>query len=322
VIVNEIILEWETQDKHVTIRDLISQDEFKETENIQREVWGFGDLDIVPAAHITAAKWAGGVAMGAFESGRMIGFVYGFPAMESGHISMHSHMLAVRKEYRRLHAGVQLKLAQRKKALEMGMKEISWTFDPLQALNARLNFARLGVISNRYLINFYGEETSSPLHRGVGTDRLWVRWLVDSERVKKRAALIETDERDDLVKHETGVDERSWLEPQTEAKIARILFGHSSQALLACIDGEWMILGSTEEIDQSSELLLELPGNIGYIKKENLDAASSWRWWIQERLIAAFGQGYTCVDFFEVRSLSPSRYFYRLVRLHGKGEHH
>jgi predicted GNAT superfamily acetyltransferase len=66
---------------------------------------------------------------------------------------------------------------------------ISWTFDPLQSLNAHFNFNKLGVLSDRYLVNFYGEDAPSFLHQ-TGTDRLWVSWFVSSEHVKRRIAGI------------------------------------------------------------------------------------------------------------------------------------
>src|SRR5258708_23903853 len=49
----------------------------------------------------------------------------------------------------------------------------SWTFDPLELRNAHFNLNRLGAICRRYLPNLYGV-TTSPLHRGLPTDRLVV----------------------------------------------------------------------------------------------------------------------------------------------------
>src|SRR4029434_7938418 len=95
-------------------------------------------------------------------------------------------------------------------ALKNGLDEITWTYDPLQSLNAHLNFGKLGVISRRYIVNFYGEETSSPLHQGFGTDRLWVNWLLATDRVKERiegpkqAAADEPPDRPALVYSEEG----------------------------------------------------------------------------------------------------------------------
>src|SRR5436853_2757225 len=94
-------------------------------------------------------------------------------------------MLSVKSAYRNFNLGYKLKLAQRERVLAQGIDRITWTFDPLQSLNAYFNFRKLGVIADAYKINFYGEATSSFLHQ-IGTDRLWVTWLLDSERVRER----------------------------------------------------------------------------------------------------------------------------------------
>src|SRR4029077_21247498 len=104
---------------------------------------------------------------------------------EAGHLTLHSHMLAVRESYRDLNLGYKLKLAQRDRALAIRVSEITWTFDPLQSRNAHLNFGKLGVISDIYKVDFYGPETSSILHQN-GTDRLWVRWPLASRRGRDR----------------------------------------------------------------------------------------------------------------------------------------
>jgi predicted GNAT superfamily acetyltransferase len=114
-----------------------------------------------------------------------VGFVYGFPSFERGELAHHSHMLAVKPAYRNYDLGRRLKLAQREHVIAQGIGLISWTFDPLQSLNAHFNFGKLGVLADRYFVNFYGEDAPSFLHQ-TGTDRLWVSWLVSSERVKER----------------------------------------------------------------------------------------------------------------------------------------
>ena len=91
-------------------------------------------------------------------------------------------MLAVKPSYRNFDLGRRLKLAQRDHVRAQGIELISWTFDPLQSLNAYFNFSKLGVIADRYLPNFYGEDAASFLHQ-TGTDRLWVSWFVSRERV-------------------------------------------------------------------------------------------------------------------------------------------
>ena len=174
-----------TETSNISIREIEIFAELRAVEEMQKEVWGVPDLDVVPLTHLIAAKAAGGVLIGAFDRQMLVGFVYGFVAQEDGEIAHHSHMLAVKHAYRNFHLGYKLKLAQRKAVLTRGINLITWTFDPLQSVNAYFNFTKLGVISNRYVINFYGEEAASFLHQ-TGTDRFWVKWLLTSERVVQR----------------------------------------------------------------------------------------------------------------------------------------
>lgn len=174
-----------TKTSVISIRPIESFAELRAVEHLEKEVWGIPDLDVVPITHLVATKAAGGVLLGAFDRDTLAGFVYGFVALEEGEIAHHSHMLAVKPAYRNFNLGYKLKFAQREAVLAQGIKVITWTFDPLQSLNAHFNFTKLGVISNRYLIDFYGEEAASFLHQ-TGTDRLWVKWLLTSDRVISR----------------------------------------------------------------------------------------------------------------------------------------
>lgn len=174
-----------TKTSDISIRPIQTFAELRAVEQVEKEVWGIPDLDVVPITHLVATKAAGGVLLGAFDRDTLAGFVYGFVALEEGEIAHHSHMLAVRPAYRNFNLGYKLKLAQRDAVLAQGIKVITWTFDPLQSLNAHFNFTKLGVISNRYLLDFYGEDAASFLHQ-TGTDRLWVKWLLMSDHVNKR----------------------------------------------------------------------------------------------------------------------------------------
>src|SRR5687767_2319535 len=165
--------------KTIIIRDIETLDEMHEVESLQREIWGLSDLDVLPALALRPQKELGAILIGAFANGRMVGFVFGFPGILNGETIIHSDMLGVSNEYRSQNVGYLLKLAQRSAALALGVRRITWTFDPLQSRNAHLNFNKLGVIADRYLVNYYGE-TSSFLHR-AGTDRLWVTWLLDRD---------------------------------------------------------------------------------------------------------------------------------------------
>lgn len=168
----------------MVIRDIEGLAEMREVEQLQREIWGVADLDIYPTLALKPQQEVGAILIGAFADGRMVAFVFGFPGILDGETIIHSDMLGVLPAYRSHNLGYLLKCAQREAAIARGVKRITWTFDPLQSRNAHLNFAKLGVIADRYYVDYYGT-TSSFLHR-YGTDRLWVTWLLESERVEAR----------------------------------------------------------------------------------------------------------------------------------------
>lgn len=166
------------------IRKIESLADMREVERLQREIWGVEDLEVYPALALKPQTEVGGILIGAFDQRRMVGFVFGFPGILDGETIIHSDMLGITEGYRSHNLGYELKLAQREEARKRGIERITWTFDPLQSRNAHFNFSKLGVISDRYYIDYYGETTSF-LHR-YGTDRLWVTWLLNSDRVKSR----------------------------------------------------------------------------------------------------------------------------------------
>jgi predicted GNAT superfamily acetyltransferase len=167
------------------IRELESFEDLSQVAAVEKEVWGLADHDVIPMTITIATKAAGSIWLGAFDGDRLVGFAFAFPGLERGQLMLHSHMLGVRDAYRDSDLGFKLKLAQRERALALRIPEVTWTFDPLQSKNAHFNFAKLGVVSDTYKIDFYGPETSSVLHRN-STDRLWVRWAMLSRRVQHR----------------------------------------------------------------------------------------------------------------------------------------
>src|ERR1700675_4397781 len=173
--------------QQIAIRDLKSIDDLSQLKAVEKEVWGMTDEDTLPLTLATACKAAGNIFAGAFYKDKLVGFAFGFLGREHGQTTIHSHMLAVLDAYRHLDLGSRLKQAQRERAMAMGVHEMTWTYDPLQSRNAHFNFSKLGVISETYRVDFYGPETSSILHRN-GTDRLWVRWILNSRRVRDRLA--------------------------------------------------------------------------------------------------------------------------------------
>ncbi len=167
----------------IIIRRCSSLEEINACVEMQREVWNFSDLDLVPLRLFVVAEKIGGQIIGAFQGNELVGFCLSLPATRTGHAYLHSHMLAVRASCRNLGLGRRLKLAQRDEAMERGFELIEWTFDPLEIKNAHLNLERLGAIARRYNINQYGI-SSSPLQGGLPTDRLIAEWWLKSKRVE------------------------------------------------------------------------------------------------------------------------------------------
>lgn len=167
----------------MVIRRCYGLDELKACVALQKEVWNFTDAELVPLRMFVVAEKVGGQVMGAFDGNEMVGFALSVPGTRSGHIYLHSHMLAVRKDYRNSGLGRRLKLLQREDALARGIELIEWTFDPLEIKNAYLNIKKLGAIARRYNINQYGI-TSSPLQGGLPSDRLIAEWWLKSRRVE------------------------------------------------------------------------------------------------------------------------------------------
>lgn len=251
----------------IVVREITALSEMKALEELQREVWGLADLEILPAEHFLVTHETGGPLIGAYDHTELIGFVYGTPAHERGQLSIHSGMCAVRRQYRDHHLGYRLKLAQRDWAIKRGISLVTWTFDPLQARNAQLNFAKLGVVSEQYKINFYGE-TSSFLHQ-LGTDRLWVRWRLNSERVEERLA----------------------------AKSAAHTLPDDYQIASALVQCDARLHPHRNEITPGEKVFIEIPGDINALQSANRAQAVRWREVTRSAFTELITKGY-CVENF------------------------
>lgn len=264
-----------TETTSIVFRDVEGIAEIRALEDLQIEAWGDDERDIVPLSQFVAARYVGGSLIGAFEDRKLVGFAYGFYGHLGGHIVHHSHMVAVAPAYRNHNLGFQLKAAQRERVLaDRITNRITWTFDPLQSLNAYFNFAKLGVLSDTYKINVYGEQGTSFLHRN-GTDRLFVTWLLESPRVEglmsgKRAA------REDQT---------------TSARTALRLLRNSGSG------------GPEREaniVDASPEkfVAIEIPADINSIERADFDTARKWREETRRAFLQALSEGFVAVDYF------------------------
>ncbi len=182
------------QARTVLIRACQGFEELDACVQLQIDVWGYSDGDVIPRRVFIVTRKIGGQVLGAFDvtdgasatSERLVGFAMALPAVRGETFPqpyLHSHMLAVRHEYRNAGIGRRLKLAQREDAISRGFQLMEWTFDPLEIKNSFLNIHRLGAIVRRYTPNFYGV-SSSRLQGGLPTDRLHAEWWMQSERVE------------------------------------------------------------------------------------------------------------------------------------------
>jgi len=166
----------------VAIRNCHELADFHNCVALQREIWGEEPLEVEPATMFVVAAHTGGQVIGAFAGETLVGFVLAVAGVRDGQPYLHSHMAGVREDYRDQGLGRKLKLFQRAEALGRGITLIEWTFDPLEVRNAHFNLNRLGAFCRKYMPNLYGV-TTSPLHRGLRTDRLLAEWHLEEPGV-------------------------------------------------------------------------------------------------------------------------------------------
>lgn len=249
---------------------------------IQREVWG--DDVVVPPQLLQAVADNGGfVALGYVAGDEApAGFVFGFLGIHDDHFRHHSHMLAVRAAHRGSGIAIALKEAQRDHCLDQGVEIVTWTMDPLEALNARFNFAKLGAYARTYLRDHYGDMPDR-LNAGLPSDRFYVEWPVGHDRTYKRLR---------------GEDAAPTLEGAE---------GEGLRYVLRVERGRPAELGPPQG---ESHLLLEIPSDFQAIKRGDKALALAWRHTARSAFEAAFEQGYAAVEF--LRS-SDGRGAYLLV---------
>jgi predicted GNAT superfamily acetyltransferase len=267
----------------IQIRDLTTIEEFRQVVALEQAIWGYtdpGDIVTVPVFIFTVHR--GATLLGAITpDGRMVGFAYGVVGMKDGRAMQWSHMAGVLPEFRG-GLGYRLKLAQRDRALRQGLDLIEWTFDPLQAMNAHFNFAKLGGVSEEYAVNFYGESTSA-LHRGTPTDRLVLSWKIAEPHVVRRL-------------DQAGL--RARAHEVAEAPVANP----------TTIDGKWRKASAIDVALDDRRVWIEIPTGFTDMQQQAPERALQWRMDVRQLFQAYFGKGYRAVDFLLQREAGFGRY--------------
>jgi len=140
---------------------------------------------------LQAMVHSGAYLSGAFVDGNCVGAAFAFPATTGG-LHLHSHMTAVLDNFRDKGIGYALKVDQYKWAKQNNYKEITWTFDPLVARNAKLNILKLGVDISAYYPNFYGDMPDE-LNAGDESDRVMASLKVVGDSPTSRSVISAPD---------------------------------------------------------------------------------------------------------------------------------
>jgi predicted GNAT superfamily acetyltransferase len=253
----------------VDIRPLRTTDELLACVDLQRATWGDAFSDLVPASILKVSQRVGGIAAGAFDAdGRLLGFVFGLTGIERGRVVHWSDMLAVREDARDLGLGRLLKEYQRDAVRALGGTVIYWTYDPLVARNAHLNFNKLGVCVAEYVEEMYGD-TDSELHRGLGTDRFVVAWPVarhESEAYALASRKLGTDRSD-------GIRAAPLLNPD---------LGDGTVPDISVVD-----------TTRPRHVRIAIPRDIFTVQSRSLDFAGRWRQSTRRAFQWALARGYS-----------------------------
>ncbi|HMD36148.1 MAG TPA: hypothetical protein VKH42_14320 [Vicinamibacterales bacterium] len=256
----------------VTYRDLTTLEEYAAVVDLERAIWGPGYDEVVPVPILAVTVKRGGILIGAFTDDRLVGFVYSLPGIKQGKPTQWSHMLGVVDAFRSAGVGYELKRRQRERTLAMGLDLIEWTYDPMQAMNAHLNFAKLGVVVGEYEENVYGESTS-PLHKGNPTDRFVAEWWIRKPHVERRLA------------------------PAGPLTFGTVELADARHVNSVAAAGDWLESVDVDLSLDARRLAVDIPMGFTEMLARAPDLALAWRICTRAIFTTYFDRGYRAVDF-------------------------
>lgn len=274
--------------QRITIRPVRETEEYHACERIQQSVWQFGEREVIPLNELLSIQRHGGLVLGAFTAtDKIIGFAFGFPGLKNSELIHVSRMVAVLPVYRNSDIGYRLKLAQRAFVLKQGIKLATWTFDPLQSINAYFNIEKLGVVVREYHVNIYGASLSV-LNRGFATDRFQAEWWVASPRVKQclKRGGVKTSQHETL------------------------------PYVLKCrIKPNGLLMPGSINLNlSSSRLTVEIPSDIMKLKAKSPRLARQWRTITRKIFLHYFNKSYIVTAFITRKFNNQRRSFYILTK--------
>jgi predicted GNAT superfamily acetyltransferase len=270
----------------IKLRELTTESDYAACVGLQRATWGAGFTEVVPPSLLMISQKVGGIAAGAFDvRGRMLGFVWGMTGIRRRQPVHWSHMLAVAADQHGRGIGQLLKQYQRSLLLKQGVGLMHWTFDPLVSRNAHLNLNRLGVRIDSYVPDYYGADTDSELHSGLGTDRFIVAWHLRERRVSRALS---------------GNPVASYR------RFAR------SAVVGSALRADGQPDPTIQPLPDAPSVLVECPVDIHAIKRVDPSRAWQWRQVTRRAFLHYLGAGYRVEGIF--RNRDETRAFYALAR--------
>lgn len=283
------------------IKPLASTEEICQVAEVEARTWGMEAGNTVPGHLLTAIAREGGLLLGAYLDGRLVGFTLGWlgtveptasrPAVSQ--LKLVSHMTGVLEGYRDHRIGFQLKLAQRDWALARGLDLITWTYDPLESRNGYFNIHLLGCRCQTYLENYYGE-MSDRMNSGIPSDRFRVDWWIRAPEVEAVLA---------------GANGEPLSQPDLqdlELEGCQLLNPARRDA-----GGEPCPGDVVEAVVGRSRMLVEIPTDYQAVRAQNPSLALNWRLHTREIFQGLFKAGCQAADFIYLREPEP-RSFYLL----------
>jgi len=290
----------------IEIRPVTDVADARKLEEIQRVTWNMSETEVLPGRFLHAMQFNGACLLGAYDENELIGFVFGVLGTVEGldnridqiaaaRLQMYSAIMGVLPEYQEAGIGYRLKVAQREFAMRIGVRMVTWTFDPLESRNGYLNIRKLGVICHQYERDFHGE--IGGINAGLPTDRFYVEWWVTSSRVDVRLSSRRPPLTLDnylsggaIIVNEAEIDERGNAKPAPDF-----------------------------ERVESRFVLVEIPASIQTIKRSDMRLAQAWRQSTRELFEHYLWRGYIITDFVRLQDPNGIQHsFYVLTQGDGR----
>ena len=249
----------------VRIEMPLELDELARAAAVWQRVWSPDGEPLVPAEMLRALTHAGNYLSVAHADGEAVGALLGFFGGHDRIDRMHSHILGVDPGAQLHGVGFALKLHQRAWALQRGITQMSWTYDPLVRRNGHFNLVKLGARGIDYLVDFYGAMPDA-INGGDHTDRIYVEWDLAAGA------------------DHPGID-------SVEAWIAR----GAATVLDIRADEAPVPRDGSASVADAPILLCATPPDIVEMRQRDLDCAHRWRAAVREVMTGAMQRGFRLV---------------------------